>query len=45
VALAELKNHPLLSRMAVVRQGRLSVSPVSAAEWEAVMELAGGAKD
>jgi predicted RNA-binding protein with PUA-like domain len=40
VALAQLKKHPLLSQMAVVRQGRLSVSPVSAAEWEAVMGLA-----
>jgi predicted RNA-binding protein with PUA-like domain len=40
VALAELKRHPLLSQMAMVRQGRLSVAPVSAAEWEAVMGLA-----
>ncbi|MBM3276890.1 MAG: EVE domain-containing protein [Candidatus Handelsmanbacteria bacterium] len=41
VSLGELRKHPLLSQMGVVRQGRLSVSPVTAAEWEAVMELAG----
>lgn len=40
VPLAELKRHSLLSQMAVVRQGRLSVSPVTAAEWAAVMALA-----
>jgi predicted RNA-binding protein with PUA-like domain len=43
-ALAALKKHPLLSQMAIVRQSRLSVSPVIAAEWEAVMGLAGKAK-
>lgn len=42
VALAELKKHPLLSQMTMVRQGRLSVAPVSAAEWAAVMMLARG---
>lgn len=40
VSLAQLKKHPLLAQMAVVRQGRLSVSPVTAAEWKAVMGLA-----
>ncbi len=40
VSLAELKKHPLLAQMGVVRQGRLSVSPVTAAEWKAVMGLA-----
>ena len=40
VSLAQIKKHPLLSQMAVVRQGRLSVSPVTAAEWAAVMALA-----
>jgi predicted RNA-binding protein with PUA-like domain len=40
VALAELKQHPLLAQMAVVRQSRLSVSPVTPAEWQAVVGLA-----
>jgi predicted RNA-binding protein with PUA-like domain len=41
VGLAALKKHPLLSQMAVVRQGRLSVSPVKEEEWTAIMALAG----
>lgn len=40
VPLSEIKNHGLLSHMAVVRQGRLSVSPVTAEEWAAVLALA-----
>ena len=40
VALAELKQDPLLAQMAVVRQSRLSVSPVTPGEWKAVMRLA-----
>ena len=43
VPLVEIKKHPLLSQMAVVRQGRLSVAPVRAEEWAAVMALAGKA--
>ncbi|MCC7264826.1 MAG: EVE domain-containing protein [Candidatus Latescibacteria bacterium] len=40
VPLAELKAHPVLAQMVVVRQSRLSVSPVTPAEWKAVMGLA-----
>jgi predicted RNA-binding protein with PUA-like domain len=40
VTLAEIKADRLLSKMALVRQGRLSVSPVGDAEWERLMELA-----
>ena len=34
VSLADLKAHPVLSEMKVVKQVRLSVSPVTEEEWE-----------
>ena len=44
--LAQLKEVPALSGMEVVRKGsRLSISPVTAAEWQAVLALAGEASD
>ena len=43
VTLAQAKAEPRLSDMALVRQSRLSVSPVTDAEWAVVMELAGKA--
>lgn len=42
VALAAMKAEPALSGMAMLRQARLSVSPVSDAEWAAILSLAGG---
>ncbi len=39
VSLAEIKKHALLSQMELVRQSRLSVAPVRAAEWAEVMAL------
>lgn len=42
VTLAEMKRVPALTGMAMIRQGRLSVSAVSDAEWAAVMALAQG---
>ena len=39
VTLAEIKGDERLADMALVRQARLSVSPVSAAQWDIVMEL------
>lgn len=37
-----LRDHPLLSGMGVLRKGnRLSVQPVTADEWHAVLEVAG----
>jgi len=42
VTLAEIKADPVLAGMALVRQSRLSVSPVTDAEWERIMETAGG---
>ena len=42
VSLAEIKADPRLSKMLVIQRGqRLSVLPVSAAEWRVVLELGG----
>lgn len=40
VSLAQIKADPVLQEMAIVRQSRLSVSPVSPAEFDRVMDLA-----
>jgi predicted RNA-binding protein with PUA-like domain len=40
VTLAELKAHPLLSKMALVTRSRISVTPVTDAELAAVLKLA-----
>jgi predicted RNA-binding protein with PUA-like domain len=42
VTLAEMKAEPALADMAMLRQGRLSVSPVADAEWKAILRMAGG---
>ena len=39
VTLAEIKGDDRLADMRLVRQARLSVTPVSAAQWDIVMEL------
>ena len=39
VTLANIKGDERLADMALVRQARLSVTPVSAAQWDIVMEL------
>lgn len=41
VTLAEIKADPRLSAMALVKSSRLSVQPVTEAEWEIVRDLAG----
>lgn len=41
VTLATMKAQPTLAAMAMIRQSRLSVSPVTAAEWAAILNLAG----
>lgn len=41
VTLRQMKEDPLLQGMALVRQSRLSVCPVTDAEWARVCELAG----
>ena len=42
VTLAEIKAHPALAEMALVRVGRLSVSPVTPKEWETIIGMANG---
>jgi predicted RNA-binding protein with PUA-like domain len=41
VTLAEMKAEPKLEGMAMLRQSRLSVSPVSDGEWAAILQMAG----
>lgn len=41
VTLREIKAEPALAAMELIRQSRLSVSPVRAEEWGRVLELAG----
>ena len=42
VALADMKAEPALAGMAMLRQSRLSVSPVTAEEWAVIQRMAGG---
>jgi len=41
VTLAEIKAEPALAKMELIRQSRLSVCPVRAAEWAKVLAMAG----
>ena len=41
VTLAQMKANPALADMPMIRQGRLSVSPVSADEWLTILKMAG----
>jgi predicted RNA-binding protein with PUA-like domain len=41
VTLAQIKAEPRLAEMSLVKNSRLSVQPVTDAEWAVVMELAG----
>ncbi len=41
VTLAQIKADPLLAKMELLRQGRLSVTPVTAAEFEHIVKLGG----
>jgi len=41
VTLAQMKASPALAGMAMFRQFRLSVSPVTPAEWAVILEMAG----
>jgi predicted RNA-binding protein with PUA-like domain len=41
VSLAAIKAEPKLAQMRLVREGRLSVSPVSPEEWKLVAKMAG----
>jgi predicted RNA-binding protein with PUA-like domain len=42
VSLAVIKADPRLADMLLVKQSRLSVTPVTEAEWDVVLSLAGG---
>ena len=42
VTLKAMKAEPALARMPMLRQSRLSVSPVGEAEWEVILKLAKG---
>ena len=41
VTLAEIKKRPELAKMALLRIGRLSVSPVTEKEWDVILAMAG----
>ncbi len=41
VTLAEIKKRPELAKMALLRIGRLSVTPVTEAEWKVILSMAG----
>jgi predicted RNA-binding protein with PUA-like domain len=41
VTLAEIKKRPELAKMAILRIGRLSVTPVTQKEWEVIRAMAG----
>ena len=41
VTLADMKANPALAGMAMLRQSRLSVSPVSPEEWAEIQRMAG----
>jgi len=43
VTLAQIKADRTLSELPIVRQGRLSVSPVTAPQWSRLLKLAGAA--
>lgn len=42
VTLQEMKANPTLSALEMIRQGRLSVSPVRPDEWAAILKMAEG---
>jgi predicted RNA-binding protein with PUA-like domain len=44
VSLEEIKGHPALSGMELVRRSRLSIQPVSKSEWDIILHLGGMAE-
>jgi predicted RNA-binding protein with PUA-like domain len=42
VTLSQMKAEPALAGMAMFRQFRLSVTPITDAEWAVILEMAGG---
>ncbi|MCB9963596.1 MAG: EVE domain-containing protein [Rhodospirillales bacterium] len=41
VTLADIKDHPALQNMPLIRQSRLSVMPVTPEEWQIICQMAG----
>ena len=41
VSLKAMKQNPKLENLAILRQSRLSVAPVTESEWEAILAMAG----
>ena len=41
VTLAQMKADPALAKLEMIRQGRLSVSPVRPDEWAVILKMAG----
>jgi len=41
VTLEEIKRHPLLGGMELLRRSRLSIQPVTKDEWEVILRLGG----
>jgi predicted RNA-binding protein with PUA-like domain len=41
VTLTDIKTHPKLKNMALIKQSRLSVSPVAAEEWAVICKMGG----
>jgi predicted RNA-binding protein with PUA-like domain len=41
VTLTQIKAHPALADMALIKQSRLSVQPVTAQEWDVILALGG----
>ncbi len=39
ILLAEIKQHPLLADMVLLRQGRLSIQPVTPQEWKTILKM------
>lgn len=42
VSLSDIRAHPCLQDMALLRQSRLSVCPVSNTQWDEIVHMAGG---
>lgn len=39
ILLTEIKQHPLLADMVLLRQGRLSIQPVTPQEWKTILKM------
>ncbi len=44
VTLEQIRQHPLLSDMPLIKRSRLSIQPVTTAEWQVILAMAGANK-